>query len=420
MSDEDKHVDYVLDQLRLEFVDAARDQLDDIGTKLDYLENGNGDAETELLSIQRHIHNIKGQGSTFGFPITGRVAHMLEDFLINVDGIRPESISDIRVYLRLMEDLISTGESIAKNDLQGLLSTLPTGQLATFSTQKMHGINVLLVMPPGLQRKLVSKELLSCGFRVMRAYSSTEAVSVALDISPDIVFVNYEMTPFDGRELSNVFAAIDQLRDIHFVLLTSYKTGNDNLQNLPDGISVVQKHKNFTESIGELLIQWGVFGNIPDKTTESSKAISEHPKTVSVVRSVTQRSLNILVAEDNLLNQRIIKATIEAFGHRVEIAGNGLLAYEAHLKEDFDLILMDVRMPEMNGPDATIAIRELSGEKSNIPIIAVTADATDEQKNEYFKIGMNECVKKPIDRAELFTAINSVMGEEIHVPAHQG
>ena len=313
-----------------------------------------------------------------------------------------------------MANLISTGESCARDDLQGLLHSLPTGQVVTFSTQKIHDINVLLVMPPGLQRKLVSKELLSCGFRVMRAYDSVEALSVALDIIPDIVFVNYDMTPFNGRELSNVFAAIDQLRDIHFVLLTSYDPENGHLQNLPDNISVVQKHKDFTESIGELLIQWGMFGNIPHQTMESSKAISQHPKTARIVKFTTQRALNILVAEDNLLNQRIIKATIEAFGHRVEIAENGLLAIEAHKKGDFDLILMDVRMPEMGGPDATRVIRELSGDKSKIPIIAVTADASEEHKIKYSQVGMDECVTKPIDRAELFAAINEVMGEEIH------
>jgi len=81
---------------------------------------------------------------------------------------------------------------------------MPTGRVATFSTQQTNTINVLLVMPAGLQRKLVARELLSCGFRVMRAYDSVEAPAVAMDIAPDFVFVNQDMTPFSGRELSNV------------------------------------------------------------------------------------------------------------------------------------------------------------------------------------------------------------------------
>lgn len=264
MPDEDNEVDGILARLRQEFVESARDQLDDIETKLDWLGGGQGDAEEELYSIQRHIHNIKGQGATFGFPLTGRVAHMLEDYLKNADGIQTENIGDIRAYLSLMVDLIASGESIAEDDPQELLNALPTGVALTFSTQQTHDINVLLVMPPGLQRKLVAKELLSCGFRVMRAHDSLEALSVAVDITPDIVFVNDDMRPFDGRELSNMFAAVEKLRDIHILLFTSYKGGDEHLQDLPDNVSVVEKRKDFTESIGELLIQWGVFGNIPD------------------------------------------------------------------------------------------------------------------------------------------------------------
>ncbi|MHA1597703.1 MAG: Hpt domain-containing protein, partial [Alphaproteobacteria bacterium] len=113
MLDDNNDTDGILAQLRQEFIETARDQLDDIETKLDWLASGQGNVEKELFSIQRHIHNIKGQGATFGFPLTGRVAHMLEDYLINADGIQAESIADIRVYLSLMADLISTSESIA-------------------------------------------------------------------------------------------------------------------------------------------------------------------------------------------------------------------------------------------------------------------------------------------------------------------
>ena len=263
MLDVDDATEGILARLRQEFIETASDQLDNIEIKLDQFESGTGNAEEDLLNIQRAIHNIKGQGATFGFPLTGRVAHMLEDYLLNANGIRPENLADIRVYLDLMKDLISLNENIAEDDPQNLLNALPTGQVRTFSNQYTRDINMLLVMPSGLQRKMIARELLSCGFRVMRAYDSVEALSVAVDITPDIVFINYDMTPFSGRELSNVLTAVDSLRDIHIVLLTSYEAGNEKLQDLPDNVSVVHKHSDFTEDIGELLIQWGVFGKIP-------------------------------------------------------------------------------------------------------------------------------------------------------------
>jgi len=144
--------------------------------------------------------------------------------------------------------------------------------------------------------------------------------------------------------------------------------------------------------------------------------VSEGTRKSTVTTYEAKRPLNILVAEDNRINQRIIKAVVEAFGHQVEIAENGHEAVTAHGQGDYDLILMDVRMPEMSGPDATKVIRQLTGDKSSIPIIAVTADAMKGHREQYFEAGMNECVTKPIDRGELLKAINKVLDEEIHVP----
>ncbi|MBT4889142.1 MAG: hypothetical protein HON65_06275 [Rhodospirillales bacterium] len=262
MTDIDDKTDKILAQLSQEFIESARDQLDDIDNRIEDLEANKSTAEDVLIHIKRNIHNIKGQGATFGFPMTGRVAHMLEDYLINMEDSQTVNITDIRIYMQVMTDLLSTGDSLASDDPQGFLRSLPTGREAGFSSQETRDIAILLVMPSGLQRKMMATELLSCGFRVMRAYDSIEAVSVALDIVPNVVFVNYDMTPFNGRELSNVYAAIDELRDIRVVLLSSYGEGDERLQNLPDSVSVVKKDKNFMESIGELLIEWKIFGEI--------------------------------------------------------------------------------------------------------------------------------------------------------------
>jgi len=262
MADIDDASARILARLRQEFIETARDQIEDIEVALDRLENGDGDAGEDLLGIQREIHNIKGQGPTFGFPLTGRVAHMLEDYLINADGLKPENLPDIRVYLGLMVNLISTDETLADDDPQDLLNSLPTGQVVTYSHQKAYDVSVLLVMPSGLQRKMVARELLSCGFRVMRAYDSIEAISVAVDVQPEIVFINYEMTPFTGYELCNALAAITALKHINIVLLTSHDEEDPHLRDLPDNVSVVHKHADFTEAIGELMIGWGVFGTV--------------------------------------------------------------------------------------------------------------------------------------------------------------
>lgn len=124
------------------------------------------------------------------------------------------------------------------------------------------------------------------------------------------------------------------------------------------------------------------------------------------------RGLSILVAEDNEINQMIIRSIVEKMGHDVTMVNNGVEAVESFKANPYDLILMDVRMPEMSGPDATQQIRQSGLPASNIPIIALTADVMADNKASYFEAGMNDCVGKPINPVELATAISKVLSQD--------
>jgi PAS domain S-box-containing protein len=129
------------------------------------------------------------------------------------------------------------------------------------------------------------------------------------------------------------------------------------------------------------------------------------------------KPLNVLIVDDNALNRQIMGAIVDAFGHSHVSATNGAEALEFHGNGMFDVILMDIRMPGMSGPDTTRAIRAMEGQKSQVPIIAVTADAMTDNVSDHLKAGMDAIVTKPIDRAELARAINRVVGEDVHVIA---
>jgi len=255
-------VDLILARLSQEFVETASDQLDEIEERLDVLDSGQEMATNDLFDIQRNIHNIKGQGSTFGFPVIGRIAHLLEDYLENAGGVQRENIKDMRVFIDAMMGILSTGEHFQPHEVERLLRELPMGRPLAYSNQDVRGVDVLLVMPAGVQRKIVSQELLACGFQVNRAYSSLEALSTALDMVPDVVVINHDMTPFNGCELAKVFACIDKLKDTHIVLFTSHDRGDEHLMGLPENVSVVEKRANYAASLGKLLLKWGVFGDI--------------------------------------------------------------------------------------------------------------------------------------------------------------
>jgi len=122
--------------------------------------------------------------------------------------------------------------------------------------------------------------------------------------------------------------------------------------------------------------------------------------------------LNLLVVEDNNINQILIGALLENFGMRYTVAGSGPEALKALAKADFDLVLMDVRMPGMDGLEATRRIRTLDGPAAAIPIIAITAQALADDEARVLAAGMNGYVTKPIEPRTLYEEILAAIGGE--------
>jgi two-component system, sensor histidine kinase and response regulator len=112
--------------------------------------------------------------------------------------------------------------------------------------------------------------------------------------------------------------------------------------------------------------------------------------------SPSSRSLRILLAEDNLANQRVAMTMLGKMGHRITLATNGLEALEQWRQSDFDLILMDVQMPEMTGLQATMQIRREEAIGTHVPIVAMTASAMSEDRDRCLAAGMDDFVSKPV------------------------
>ncbi len=119
----------------------------------------------------------------------------------------------------------------------------------------------------------------------------------------------------------------------------------------------------------------------------------------------TQQPLSILVAEDSLINAKVISAFLKEAGHTVTHVENGALAVEQLINNKFDLVIMDMRMPEMDGLEATKKWRQQEGNTKQIPIIALTANATPEDQQACLNAGMNEFLTKPVDKQKLYDVI---------------
>lgn len=123
-----------------------------------------------------------------------------------------------------------------------------------------------------------------------------------------------------------------------------------------------------------------------------------------------EHKLEILVAEDNLINQKIVMANLKKMGHKVDVASNGQIAIELFKQKAYDIILMDVQMPELNGIEATQAIRLIEEKEGRKPIfiVAMTANVLKEDIEHYLEIGMNSYLSKPFKVEELVNILDKI------------
>lgn len=121
------------------------------------------------------------------------------------------------------------------------------------------------------------------------------------------------------------------------------------------------------------------------------------------------KGVKILIVEDNPINQLLVIKVLENQGYDITVAGNGRIALEEFDKQSFDVILMDLQMPELDGYETTRIIRKMSGEKGEIPIVAMTAHTIKGELEKCVSIGMNDYISKPFNASELYQKIETIM-----------
>jgi two-component system sensor histidine kinase/response regulator len=209
------------------------------------------------------------------------------------------------------------------------------------------------------------------------------------------------MPVMDGFDFSEKIRALPGCEDTNIVMLTS-GAGHSDAQRCQE--LRIDRHLMKPVKQSELLSAIFFALNLQHEYSElSSPETSEEPQSIG--------SLNILLAEDGIANQKLAVAMLSRWGHTVTIANNGYEALEALANKPFDLVLMDVQMPEMDGLEATEEIRKKEKPTGqHIPIIAMTAHAMAGDREKCLCAGMDEYLSKPVRKAELYEALQATIG----------
>jgi len=275
-------------------------------------------------------------------------------------------------------------------------------ELPSLTLPDMRGKRILVTDDNATNRTILVKILESFGCSPQAVESGAEALQLLKRSAQkrrafDLVLLDMHMPGMDGEKTLRAIKDDPEIKHVPVVIVTSIGERGDTAR----------------------LEAWGCAGYLTKPVKQSQlfdtiitvlgrQKTKERPCSIVTRHTIAEqkrRALQALVAEDNPMNQKLAVALLTRAGYSVDAVENGRMTLEALKRKAYDLILMDVQMPAMDGFEATQAIRKMEDDRKHIPIIAMTAHAMKGDRERCLEAGMDDYVSKPIEPQELFNII---------------
>jgi signal transduction histidine kinase/DNA-binding response OmpR family regulator/HPt (histidine-containing phosphotransfer) domain-containing protein len=293
---------------------------------------------------------------------------------------------------------------------------IPLVRIAALPTvlPNFGGRRAIIIDDNEVNRDILSRQLIAQGMKIELADGAKSGISLlekAIENGKwfDLAIIDMQMPQVNGAQVVRWIRQQPEFEGIKIIIASSQGGRDDiDLSNLVlDGhLNKPIRHRTLIFTLAQVL------GLVIEQDNLFAKSGPLPPTPESTIK------LRILLAEDNPVNQQVAVGLLKRMGHTIDVAANGLEALEAVRSFNYDLIIMDVQMPEMDGLEATRLIRSLPGERGKLPIIAMTANAMRGDDERCFEAGMNDYLAKPIDMTKLRTALTQwgKRGEDPVIP----
>jgi two-component system sensor histidine kinase/response regulator len=306
--------------------------------------------------------------------------------------------------VKLMGGRLSVDSEVGLGSTFQFTVTLPIAELHARAIEPvLVDLPVLIVDDNDVNRRIFHEILTRWQMR-STAVDSGEAALVALTdarrrgVPYSLVLLDSQMPGMDGFAVAARMMERSDLRGATIMMLTSADQFGDSTRCRELGIR---------EYLMKPIRQADLFEAIC-RTLQAQLPAPAAAPTTQAAAVTSARCVRILLAEDNVVNQRVAAGLLTRRGHTVDIASNGLEALAALERATYDVVLMDIQMPEMGGVEATHAIREReAGTGQHTRIVAMTAHAMAGDRERYLAQGMDGYVSKPIDPATLFAMVET-------------
>ena len=286
-------------------------------------------------------------------------------------------------------------------------SETPSREIAP--VEALQGIKVLVVDDNLTNRKILDGQLSIWGMTVALAENGSKALVIMKEHASKeapfkVALIDCMMPELDGLQLSSIIRNTPELNGTRIVILSSASQagGSENREKFGIDAWLVKpvKHSELRTCLLTVLSE--------TRPLSPSAIINNHGKVSGPVHGKNEK---ILIAEDNAINRTFALRLLQKAGYQVKCAENGLEVLDLLDKEQFDLILMDVSMPELDGYETTRKIRKIEEQTGrHITIIAMTAHALMEDRGRCLAAGMDDYVSKPVNIKELFEKMDFYFG----------
>ncbi len=279
----------------------------------------------------------------------------------------------------------------------------------------LENLKVLVVDDIASAREMFAATLGSFSFRVT-CVDSGEAALETLENAPEddpyrLVLMDYMMPGIDGIEASRRIKKSPRLADITtLIMVTAY--GREDVMQQADEAGL---EGFLTKPVTPSDLLDGIVDTFSRKGKSGKRSVSENKWNIKPLEAIG--GAHVLLVEDNRINQRVAEELLTRAGLRVTIAGNGREAIKLAEQQDFDAILMDIQMPEMDGYEATRIITASTSARIP-PIIAMTANAMTGDREKCLEAGMSDHVAKPIEPRILFETLVKWIPSRENAPVH--
>lgn len=284
----------------------------------------------------------------------------------------------------------------------------PDDEVAPHRTA-VRGTRVLIIDDNATNRRILEEVVTSWEMLPTTGKSVKEGMSLLREAAAagrrfELLLTDINMPVQDGFELIAQIRKDPQLAETAIIVLTSGERSDDSRKC--DKYKVAQR---LLKPVKQSELFDAIVATLGGVQEKDSGSVHDEEPTAAV------RPLQILLAEDSLVNQKLAVGILERHGHQVTVANNGQEAINALGRGRFDVVLMDVQMPELDGLSATRQIREQEAANGGgrIPIIAMTAHALKGDRERCLAAGMDDYVSKPIRERLLLAAMRGVLGDEL-------